>query len=166
MIEVNKYCTLLNEKREEYLVSNGYTRVEEEKTKINQPDLLADFINKAYMANSQPVEKVWLVCINNKMEPTGSFELSVGDVRTAIVNSREVFKAALMSGAVNIAIAHNHPSGDPDPSKEDCETTKKLFQAGLLLGIPLLDHVIIGEGNKWYSFRQSEPDIFKTNKNR
>lgn len=161
MIKVNKYCTLLNEKREEYLVSNGYTRVEEEKTETNRPDLLAEFINKAYMANLQPVEKVWLVCMNDKMKPIGSFELSIGDIHQSIVDVRGIFKAALMCGAVKIALAHNHPSGDPNPSKEDRVVTKRLVQAGMILGIPFLDHIIIGEGDKWYSLHQSEPQYFK-----
>ena len=63
-----------------------------------------------------------------------------------VVHPREVFKLALAESAAHIIVAHNHPSGDPTPSREDIEITKKLAETGNIMGITLLDHVIIGDG--------------------
>jgi DNA repair protein RadC len=68
----------------------------------------------------------------------------IGTVNMSIVGAREVFREAVKDGASSIIVAHNHPSGDPSPSPEDIEVTKKLVEAGKLLDIPVLDHIIIG----------------------
>lgn len=73
--------------------------------------------------------------------------VSVGCLTSAIVHPREVFKSALLSSAAAVVLVHNHPSGDPTPSREDLELTKRLKEAGELLGIRVLDHVIIGSGH-------------------
>ena len=69
--------------------------------------------------------------------------VSLGHLTAALVHPREVFKAAILSNAASIAFAHNHPSGSTEPSREDLELTRRLFKAGELLGIPVLDHVVI-----------------------
>lgn len=75
------------------------------------------------------------------------------DLDGSLVHPREVFKGALLSSAASVILLHNHPSGDPDPSAEDREVTRKLVEAGRLLGVPVLDHVIVGVG-AFYSFRE------------
>jgi DNA repair protein RadC len=77
--------------------------------------------------------------------------LSLGSMTAAVVQPREVFRAALKHGAVNLIAVHNHPSGDPKPSAADTKLTCRLQQAGELLGIKLLDHIIVGDGC-YYSF--------------
>lgn len=77
--------------------------------------------------------------------------VSIGNLNQAIVHPREVFKSALLSSAAAILLIHNHPSGDVTPSREDLEITKRLKEAGEILGIKVLDHLIIGE-EKYYSF--------------
>lgn len=72
--------------------------------------------------------------------------VSMGSLNASIVHPREVFKGALLSSAAAILFVHNHPSGDPEPSREDLELTKRLTEAGQLLGVRVLDHVIIGRG--------------------
>jgi DNA repair protein RadC len=72
--------------------------------------------------------------------------VSVGSLNQAIVHPRETFKAAVLANAAAIIVAHNHPTGDPTPSREDLEITRRLREAGELLGIRLLDHVIVGDG--------------------
>ena len=72
--------------------------------------------------------------------------VSVGSLNQSVVNVREVLKSALLSSAAAILLIHNHPSGDPSPSTEDLVITKRLKEAGLLIGIPVIDHIIIGEG--------------------
>ena len=69
--------------------------------------------------------------------------VSVGHLTAALVHPREVFKAAILANAAAIALVHNHPSGDPEPSREDIEITRRLVKAGELLGIPVLDHVVV-----------------------
>ena len=69
--------------------------------------------------------------------------VSVGHLTAALVHPREVFKAAILANAAAIALVHNHPSGDPEPSREDVEITRRLVKAGELLGIPVLDHVVV-----------------------
>ena len=72
--------------------------------------------------------------------------ISVGSLTSSIVHPREVFKSVLLSSAASIAIVHNHPSGTPEPSKDDINITKRLKEAGDFLGIPVIDHIIIGNG--------------------
>ncbi len=80
--------------------------------------------------------------------------ISIGSLNANIVHPREIFKTACMISASSIIVAHNHPSGDPAPSREDIEITKKLFEAGKMMGIELLDHVIIGHKRN-YGFKES-----------
>lgn len=72
--------------------------------------------------------------------------VSTGSLNASIVHPREVFKTALLSSAAAVILLHNHPSGDPTPSREDLELTGRLKEAGELLGIRVLDHVIVGDG--------------------
>lgn len=80
--------------------------------------------------------------------------VSFGSLNANIVHPREVYKEAILNGAARIAVAHNHPSGDPYPSNEDLELTKKLYEVGEVIGIPLIDHVIVGEDGQFYSFKE------------
>ena len=72
--------------------------------------------------------------------------VSVGSLNQSIVHVREVMKSVLLSSAAAIMLIHNHPTGDPNPSSEDIAITRRLKEAGELLGIPVLDHIIIGDG--------------------
>lgn len=79
--------------------------------------------------------------------------ISVGSLNASIVHPRELFREAINASAASVILAHNHPSGDPAPSPEDIELTRKLVEAGKLLDIPVLDHVILGDG-KYISFKE------------
>jgi DNA repair protein RadC len=81
--------------------------------------------------------------------------VSIGTLNASLIHPREVFKSAIRESANSIILVHNHPSGDPQPSKEDEEITERLFDAGELLNIKVLDHVIIGN-EKYYSFKESK----------
>ena len=70
--------------------------------------------------------------------------ISAGTLTSSLVHPREVFGPALREGAAALIVAHNHPSGDPEPSSEDLAVTRRLIEAGRLIGVPLLDHVVIG----------------------
>jgi DNA repair protein RadC len=79
--------------------------------------------------------------------------LSVGTLDASIVHPREVFREATSAGAAGLVVFHNHPSGDPLPSEDDCRLTERLVAAGVLMGIAVLDHVILAD-EKYYSFRE------------
>lgn len=74
----------------------------------------------------------------------------MGSLDASVVHPREVFKAAIVANAAALICAHNHPSGDPEPSREDRAITERLRQAGTLLGIPVLDHIVLGDGTTHY----------------
>ena len=86
-----------------------------------------------------------MICMNAKNVITSVFELSHGNVNSSIVSVREMYQKALLANAVNIIVMHNHPSGDPSPSREDIEVTKRMVEAGKIIGIDILDHLIIGD---------------------
>ncbi|SDJ27569.1 JAB domain-containing protein [Salimicrobium halophilum] len=85
-----------------------------------------------------------VAALDTKNQPISINTVHVGCLNSSIVHPREVMKPAILSNAASIVVAHNHPSGDPDPSKEDIKVTERLAKAGRVLGIELLDHVILG----------------------
>jgi DNA repair protein RadC len=83
--------------------------------------------------------------------------VSLGTLTSSLTHPRETFRRAIIAGSASIIVAHNHPSGEVEPSDEDIKTTKLLFEAGTLLGINLLDHIIFAE-DKFYSFRECKEE--------
>jgi len=81
--------------------------------------------------------------LNTKNMPIGVEEVSIGCLNSSIIHPRELFKSAVLASASSLILIHNHPSGDPEASREDLELTKRLVKAGELMGIKILDHVII-----------------------
>ena len=98
-------------------------------------------------------EHMKLLMLNSKAKLLGETTISKGTVNASLITPRELFIEALQKNAVSIILLHNHPSGDPTPSKEDMLTTKRILDAGALIGIELLDHIIIGN-NCYMSFRE------------
>lgn len=88
-------------------------------------------------------EHFLVLLLNARHEVVGQETVSIGSLNASIVHPREVFKPALLASAASIVLCHNHPSGDPEPSEEDLSITKRLVQAGELIGIGVLDHVIV-----------------------
>lgn len=98
-------------------------------------------------------EHFYAILLDSKNGVLRSHSVHIGTVSMSIVGPREVFREAVREGAASLVVAHNHPSGDPTPSPEDVEVTKRLAEIGTLLDIPLLDHVIIGE-RRWTSLKE------------
>ena len=94
-----------------------------------------------------------VLCLNQKNRLNGFKHVSTGTLSTSLIHPREVFIAALELRAAALIFVHNHPSGDPTPSPEDREITKRLIECGDLLGFRVLDHIILGR-NKHYSFQE------------
>ncbi len=91
-------------------------------------------------------EKVLLLLLDNKQALIAEQYISQGTVNGAMITPREIFCSALSRRAVSIILLHNHPSGDPTPSEQDIALTKRVAESGTMLGIPLLDHIVIGDG--------------------
>ena len=104
------------------------------------------------------VEQVIALHVNTKQKLIGVHVVSIGTLNASLVHPREVFKAALLTNAAGLILAHNHPSGDPTPSPEDRALVSRLRQAGDILGVELLDALIVtdpSEGGAYYSFREA-----------
>lgn len=108
---------------------------------------------REYIADSAQ-EVLALVCLDTKNKITGLHTVSMGSLNSSIVHPRECFKLAVANNSASIIIFHNHPSNDCSPSQEDIAVTKRLIDAGQILGIELLDHLIIGETNH-YSMKEN-----------
>jgi DNA repair protein RadC len=91
-----------------------------------------------------------VILLDRKNAPIGINTVSIGSLTASVVHMRETFKAAILANAAAILCGHNHPSGDPEPSREDRALTKRLVDAGKLLGIAVVDHVIVGDGTTTY----------------
>ena len=118
--------------------------------KVTGPEVLFKLV-KPFLLNEDR-EHLLLVCVDTKQQPTSISTISVGSLNSSVVHPREVFKAAILSNAHSICLAHNHPSGDTCPSREDIGITQRIDECGKLLGIPLLDHIIVGDGS-YLSFK-------------
>ena len=115
------------------------------------PQSIADYY-MAYMCRLGH-EEVHVMMLDTKQHMISECLLTKGTVNASLIAPREIFIQALKAGAVSIVLVHNHPSGDPTPSREDMLTTKRILDAGALIGIELLDHIIIGN-NCYISFRE------------
>lgn len=99
---------------------------------------------------SRDREILLAITLNTRNRVLGVNEVSVGTANESLVHPREVFKTAILQNAVSVILAHNHPSGDTEPSDEDKQATKRIAEAGRVLGIEVLDHIIVGE--HYFSF--------------
>lgn len=124
----------------------------QEGLRIDCPRTIADF----YMEQMRhlEVEQVILVMTDNKNRFLQDMVLSKGTVNMSVVSPREIFVQALKMQAVHILLVHNHPSGDPTPSRQDIEITREIKAASDILNIPLVDHIIIGD-NRYVSLKES-----------
>lgn len=91
-------------------------------------------------------EEFWALYLDTQNRVLSERRLTVGLLNTSLVHPREVFAAAITLSAASLILAHNHPSGDPEPSAEDAAVTRQLVASGELLGIPVRDHVVLGDG--------------------
>jgi DNA repair protein RadC len=101
----------------------------------------------------EPAEVFGILCLTTKHRVIAFHEVSRGTLDSTSAHPREVFRAAILSNAATICLAHNHPTGDPSPSSDDIQMTRRLIDAGAILGIHVLDHIVVGDG-RYASFRQ------------
>lgn len=122
--------------------------------KINAPEKVVDVAIDVLKLQEKAEESFYMCTLDTKNQINGIFEVSRGSLNASVVHPREVFKRALLQNANSIILMHNHPSGDPTPSKEDIAITDRLIESGELLGIKVLDHIIIGDENNYTSLKQ------------
>lgn len=122
-----------------------------EKTRVNSPVVLANLVMDEMRYLNK--EHFRIAILDTKNQILSIENISIGTLNASIVHPRDVFYAAIRRNANSIILIHNHPSGDPEPSKEDISITNRLIQVGDLLGIKVLDHIIIGD-NRYISFKE------------
>ncbi|OPY03593.1 MAG: hypothetical protein A4E61_01078 [Syntrophorhabdus sp. PtaB.Bin184] len=129
------------------------------KKAITEPDQIAEIfhaIQKRSCEIDRTKEKCWVVGLNSRNVIVYAELVSMGTLNASLVHPREVFRFAIMKGVVSgIIFVHNHPSGDLHPSDDDLALTKRLREAGYILGIELQDHIIVGDGSGYTSLRKN-----------
>jgi len=119
---------------------------------INSPADAAEMVGP--FIEDSPNEFVILVALDTKNRPNLLTTIGVGTLNCCLIHPREIYKLALLANAHSIIIFHNHPSSDTNPSVEDIEITRRLQEAGTLLGVELTDHIILGSGGKYTSLKE------------
>lgn len=122
-----------------------------ERKKVSSSRDIFEFTKQIFNADQiEWVESFVLICLNRRGVPLGFYKVSSGGVAGTVADPKVIFQVALLSNASSIIVAHNHPSGEVSPSQSDIDLTKKLKQAGRLLEIDCLDHLIVSD-SKYYS---------------
>lgn len=150
-MRITTYRTELDENKHNVLVKENSCNYPV--NVLNNPQAAAEMLNDVFRLNKQAEEHLYMIALNTKGKPLGVFEISHGTVNSALCTPREIFIRSLLCGASGIILAHNHPSGDVTPSKEDIATHKRIKETGQLVGIELLDSIIVGDG--YYSFKMN-----------
>ncbi len=125
------------------------TYKEDKNIKLNRPENIYEFFKNKLIYLKQ--ENLIAVFLDNKNKLIAYKTIFIGTINMSISHPREIFKEAIKNSCVYIVLVHNHPSGDPTPSVADLKFTNQVYKTGKIIGIPLLDHLIIGN-NKYYSF--------------
>jgi DNA repair protein RadC len=131
-------------------LARRYSSEPHQKAKITCPEDIASLLKDMELLDR---EEFRTICLTAKNHVLSVNTVTIGIADSCLAAPREVFKPAVMKSAVSVIVAHNHPSGDPEPSDQDKLLTQRLKQTGEILGIPVLDHVIIGS-NCWVSLKE------------
>lgn len=121
---------------------------------INTPEKVVKMVSR--LLKEADKEIMLAISVDAKNKPVGIEVVAIGSLNVAYVEARDLFKHAILSNASGILLVHNHPSGDVTPSVEDWNLTYRIMQAGALLGIELLDHIIIGDNEEFVSLSQTK----------
>lgn len=117
---------------------------DESRISMKNPESVANLLMEDMRGLKQ--EHLVALLLNAKCEIESRITVSIGELTSTVVHPREVFRPAIRKGSAGIILAHNHPSGDPTPSQDDIQSTKRIMEVSKLVGIRLLDHLIIGDG--------------------
>jgi DNA repair protein RadC len=133
------------------LVKEDVKRYPELNRGINSAKSVRDIAVTLFDLENEPREIFGLLCLDTRNNLNNASIVAIGNLNTSVVHPREIFRTAILSSSNSIIVFHNHPSGDPSPSKEDIEISKAIKKAGELIGIALLDHVVIGHNGEYHS---------------
>lgn len=139
----------------------SYTLVSQgEKVVLTKAPTVVEYLRTAF--DGYPTQEVfYAVYLNRRNRPLGRHLLTVGTLTSTLISPREVFRGAILSNAAALIVAHNHPSGDPSPSRADISVTTQLKEAARIMDIDFLDHIIVGtkdgdpQGTGLFSFRDA-----------
>lgn len=125
---------------------------------FTSPKAIYEFVRKALQ--DLPQEHAVVLCLNTRLCVSHVEVISKGTANSAMLHPRDIFRVAVQHNASAIVLVHCHPSGDPTPSKEDLRATENLYRASRLLDIPLIDHLVIGDGC-YLSLKEHSPNLFR-----
>lgn len=152
-MRITKYRIEQDESRKNVLVkekSSNYAADE-----LCNPQKVVNMLNALFNLDRMAEEYVYLVAMDTRCKPIGVFEVSHGGVSLTVCSPREIYIRALLCGASGIILAHNHPSGDTCPSKQDMETFRIVKEAGEILGVGMYDNLIVGGNGAYFSFKEN-----------
>ena len=121
--------------------------------KLANPYDISKFMFDYFKADELAEEYVWMITTDTDNNLNGIFEISHGGINHSSLPKREICQKALLSGAVNVVLIHNHPSGNPTPSNIDKAVTKEIFESIKTVGVQLIDHIVLGDNN-YFSFAE------------
>lgn len=137
------------------LVKEESKRYDCENKSMNCSQKMFNVLTDVFRLDKKPQESFYLLAFDTKLRLIGTFEIGRGTLDYTVVDTKGIFQRALLCNASKIAVAHNHPSGEVEPSREDISVTKRISSCGELMGIRLIDHIIVGDG-KYYSFADNQ----------
>lgn len=152
-MRINFYEARLSEDNRTMLVKEK--GVNYDAGKLNSPEDIVLMMRKLLHVEQMAEEHCYMIAMNSSCKILGVFFISKGTVNVSLVTPRELYIRALLAGAVQIVLCHNHPSGNAIPSEQDIAITQKIKEAGEMININLADHIIIGS-NSYLSFKEAK----------
>ena len=137
-------CKLVRDENNSYIANK----------KITSPADVGAIGKNLLKLEDKDCEELWVIHLSTKSAINALQLVSLGSLSETVVHPREVFKAGLLNSSCFLVLIHNHPSGDSNPSEADKKTTTRLVEAGKIIGIKVIDHIVIGKGNI-YSFKEN-----------
>ena len=121
---------------------------------FNRPEVVARYLFDQLHVDASPQERMLAFFLDTRNQLIGHIVAFVGTLNRAVCEPRPILQVALLVNAAGVVLSHNHPSGDPSPSVEDLAFSRRLSEAGEIVGPRLIDHIITGEAGSWVSLRQ------------
>lgn len=153
IMRIITYTTALDSEKKNILVKEKSINYETDV--LRKPERIAKMMCDVFSLHNMAEEYLYMLSFNTKCKLLGVFEISHGDVCASVMGAREIFIRNLLAGATGFVLVHNHPSGDPTPSDIDINSTNRIKAASQIMGVQLLDHIIVGENNQYFSFSES-----------
>ena len=142
-VRVVTYKTRLTTEGRAVLEKEKCVNCPEVDRQMKSPNKIVQLGRSYLRLHEETEEYLYMICLNTKLVMTGVFEISHGSVNSSVAGTREIMQKALLANAVSIILMHNHPSGDCTPSMQDIQITKRVAEAGNIIGVEVLDHIIL-----------------------